>query len=267
MARFGTGVSVPTVRQVAQGKIGVWGCREQSAALAYLVRFDETGAPGMVEDAVAARGKDKTGCNHSVFTDVGEYVSNPVLLAEAVKALDDPDNEVVLDALKYLEAHGDQTMEQPILQHYQKWTDHWRSHENQLEYRKAGDLGYSREVELGRALVRAVMANQGWVPSAEELEAAALRCVGKDACGEAAEIQKKSAERPISISFWDVGQRPQLTMAQFTPGTMELLDEKIRQFPRGTRFNVYQFGETRTKDQVLKQRIVKILEEAGMDAQ
>jgi hypothetical protein len=70
-----------------------------------------------------------------------------------------------------------------------------------------------------------------------------------------------------SRSFWDVGQRPQLTLAQFTPGTMELLEEKIRQFPRGTRFNVYQFAETETKNQVLKQRIVKILEEAGIDTQ
>jgi hypothetical protein len=48
---------------------------------------------------------------------------------------------------------------------------------------------------------------------------------------------------------------------------MELLEEKIRQFPRGTRFSVYQFAETETKNQVLKQRIVKMLEEAGMDAQ
>jgi len=267
MTRFGTGVSVATVRQVAQGKIGVWGCREQGAALAYLVRFDETGAPGMIEDAVAARGKDKTGCNHNVFTDVGEYVSNPVLLAEAVKALDDPDDEVVLDALKFLEAHGDKSVEQPTLQHYLKWSDHWRGHESRLENREAGDLGYSREVELGRALVRAVMANQGWVPSAEELEAAALHCVGKDACGEASEIRYKSAERPISISFWDVGRRPQLTLAQFTPGTMELLEEKIRQFPRGTQFHVYQFAETKIKNQILKQRIVKMLEDAGMNAQ
>jgi hypothetical protein len=48
---------------------------------------------------------------------------------------------------------------------------------------------------------------------------------------------------------------------------MELLEEKIRQFPRGTRFNVYQFGEKETKNQVLKQRIVKMIEDAGMDAQ
>jgi hypothetical protein len=267
MARFGTGVSVATVRQVAQGKIGVWGCREQSAALAYLVRFDETGAPGMIEDAVAARGKDKTGCNHSVFTNVGEYVSTPVLLAEAVKALDDPDNEVVLDALKFLEAHGDQSVKQPTLQHYLKWSDHWRGHESRLENREAGDLGYSRDVELGRALVRAVMANQGWVPSTEELEAVALHCVGKDACGEAAEIRKKSTETPVPISFWDVGQHPQLTLAQFNPGTMGLLEEKVRQFPRGTRFHVYQFAEMKIKNQILKQQIVKILEEAGMDAQ
>jgi len=267
MARFGSGTDVETVRELAQGKMGIWGCREQSAALAYLVRFDETGAPGMVEDAVTARGKDKTGCNHSVFTDVGEYVSNSVLLAEAVKALDDPDKEVVLDALKYLEAHGDQSVEQPTLQHYLKWSDHWRGHESRLENREAGELGPSSEGEIGKELVRAVMANQGWVPSTAELDVAALQCVGKDACAEADEIHKKSAVRPISISFWDVGQRPQLTLAQFTPGTMELLEEKIRQFPRGTRFNVYQFGETETKNQVLKQRIVKMLEEAGMVAQ
>jgi hypothetical protein len=267
MARFGTGASVATVRQITQGKIGVWGCREQSAALAYLVRFDETGAPGMVEDAVAARGKDKTGCNHSAFTDVGEYVSNSMLLAEAVKALDDSDKEVVLDAVKFLEAHGDQSVEQPTLQHYVKWSDHWRGHGSRLENREAGQLGPSGEAEIGKELVRAVMANQGWVPNAAELDAAALECVGKDVCAEADDIRKKSAERPIPISFWDAGQRPQLTLAQFTPGTMELLEEKIKQFPRGTRFNVYQFGEAEPKNQVLKQRIVKMLEDAGMDAQ
>jgi hypothetical protein len=268
MARFGSGTAVATVRDLAQGKMGVWWCREQSAALAYLVRFDEADAPGMIEGAVAARGEDKTGCNHSVFTDVGEYVSSPMLLAEAVKALDDPDREVVLDALKFLEAHGDQSVEQPIVEHYLKWSDRWRGHESKLEDREAGRLGPSGEEEIGKELVRAVMANQGWVPSAGELEAAALKCVGKDACTEAEEIQRKSAGRPILISFWDVGQsRPQLTLAQFTPGTMELLEEKIRQFPRGTQFKVYQFAEIETKNEVLKQRIVKMLSDAGMDAQ
>jgi len=112
-----------------------------------------------------------------------------------------------------------------------------------------------------------VMANQGWVPSAAELNAAALQCVGKDVCAEADEIHKKSAETPVPISFWDVGQHPQLTLAQFNPGTMDLLEEKVRQFPQGTRFHVYQFAEMKIKNQILKQQIVKILEEAGMCAQ
>jgi hypothetical protein len=264
MARFGSGSAVATVRELAQGKMGVWSCREQSAALAYLIRFDEGGAPGMVEDAVAARGKDKTGCNQSVFTDVGEYVANPVLLAEAVKALDDSDQKVVLNAVGFLEAHGDPSVKQPMLQHYLKWSDRWRGHERRLEDRETGQLGTTDEAELGKALVRAVMANQGWVPSDAELEVAALHCVGKDVCAEADEMRKQSAERPISISFWDVGQTPQLKLAQFTPGTLELLEDKIEQFPRGTRFRVYQFAERETKNQALRQRILKMLEDAGM---
>lgn len=238
--------------------MGIWSCREQSAALAYLVRFDQTGAPGMIEEAVATRGKDKTGCNHSVFTDVGEYISNSVLLAEAVKALDDTDNEVILNALNFMEAHGDESVEQPILQRYLKWSERWQGHEGLLE---------NREAETGKDLVRALLANQGWVPTTVELDTAALHCVGKDACLETAEIQKKSLERPISISFWDAGQKPQLTLAQFTPQTMELLEEKIKQFPRGTEFLVYPIDGTADKNQVLKQRIVKMLEEAGMNAQ
>jgi hypothetical protein len=267
MARFGTGQSVAAVRKAIQGKIGFWSCRKQSAALAYLVRFDETGAPSIVEDAVAARGEDKTGCNHSVFMDVGEYVSNPTLVAEAVKALDDPDVEVVLDALSYLEAHGDQSAKQAIVQRYLKWSDRWRGHERLLEYRSPGDLGSSQETELGKALVRAVMANQGWIPTDRELEEAAQHCVGKDACSEAAEIREKSAVKPVPISFWDVGQDLGLTLAQFTPKTMELLEEKIKQFPQGTQFQVNQFAEMKVKNQVLMQRIVKMLEDAGMKAQ
>jgi hypothetical protein len=267
MARFGSGSSVATVREIAQPRIGIWPCREQSAALAYLVRFDEPGAPGLVEDAVAARGKDKTGCNHSVFTDVAEYVSSPPLLAAAVKALDDPDDEVVLDALKFLQAHGDESVKQPILDRYLKWCDRWRGHESKLEYREAGDLGSTRNEAVGAALVRAVMANQGWVPGNGELEAAALHCVGKEVCGEAANIRQKTAENPISLTFWDVGQHPQLALAQFTPATMELLEEKIRQFPHGTRFIVSQFTETTIKNQALNQRILKMLEDSGMEAE
>jgi len=267
MARFGTGVSVVTVRETIQGKLGYLSCREQSAALAYLVRFDEANAAGIVEAAVAARGPDKTGCNNSVFTDVGEYVSNSMLLAEAVKALDDPDNEVVLDALHYLTAHGDQSVKEPIREHYIQWSDHWKNYKDRLEYRKAGELGPTQGVELGKDLVDALMANQGWIPSDEDLEADAHRCVGEDVCNAAAEIQKKSAEKPVPISFWDTGERPRLTLAQFTPKTMELLEGKVRQFPRGTRFHVYQFGETKIKNQELKQRIVKMLENAGMEIQ
>jgi hypothetical protein len=73
--------------------------------------------------------------------------------------------------------------------------------------------------------------------------------------------------KPVPISFWDVGQDPVLTLAQFTPKTMDLLEEKIKQFTRGTQFQVNQFAEMKVKNQVLMQRIVKMLENAGMKAQ
>jgi hypothetical protein len=152
------------------------------------------------------------------------------------------------------------------MQRYLKWSDRWRGHEDLLEYRKPGELGSSEEAALGKALVRAVMANQGWIPTDGELAEAAQHCVGKDACGEAADIRQKSAVKPVAISFWDVGQDPQLTLAQFTPSTMTLLEEKIKQFPRGTQFEVNQFAEMKIKNQVLMQRILKMLEDAGMDA-
>lgn len=267
MARFGTGQSVAAVRKAAQGKMGVWPCREQSAALAYLVRFDEAGAPGFVEEAVAARGADKTGCDLSVFTDVAQYVSNPMLVEEAAKALDDSDDEVVLNALQYLQAHGDEAARQSVMQRYIKWSDRWRGHETQLENRQPGDSGYTKQIVIGRALVEALMANQGWIPTDGDLEEVTRYCLGKEVCADAADIREKSTQKPIPISFWDVGQNCQLTLAQFAPKTMELLEDKIKQFPRGTQFHVYQFAEIEVKNKILQQRIVKMLQDAGMEAQ
>ena len=67
LARFGTGTALPAVVEKLSKNVRHWACAPQGAALAYLVEFSPEQATRFLERAVAARGKESTACNHSVF--------------------------------------------------------------------------------------------------------------------------------------------------------------------------------------------------------
>ena len=140
LARFGTGSALPSVVEKLSKNIGHWACAPQGAALAYVVEFDPEQAKGFLQRAVAARGKESSACNHSVFQDVAMYTSGPVVTDVAVEAVNDPDPQVVMDALIYLMYYGDKRAKEPILERYLLWSERWRGKAAALEAREPGDM-------------------------------------------------------------------------------------------------------------------------------
>jgi hypothetical protein len=240
MARFGTGSAVAQVREKTSAKVGEWACAPQGAALAYLVEFDPVSARPLVERAVKERGKGKSACNRSVFQDISLYATDPILADVALETLDDPDPQVTMDALIYLISYGDKSVEQPVWGRYVEWSDKWRNRADVLESREAGSVGNWEDIGLGENLARTLVENQGWLATPDLISRVLGRCVGEQMCTQLKQIadQAKSGPGPYPISAYRSGRNENYQVAQYNLKSLELLEAKIAQFPRGTRFSL-----------------------------
>lgn len=266
MARFGTGSAVAEVQEKANAKVGEWACATQGAALAYLVEFDPESARPLVERAVKERGKGKSACNRSIFQDISVYAVDPLLTDVALEALDDPDPEVTMDALIYLMSYGNKSVEQPVWRRYQEWSDRWRNHVDVLESREAGSVGDWQDVGLGENLARTLLENQGWLATPDLISRVLERCVGEQMCTQLEQIadQAKSGSGPYPISAYRSGRNESYQVAQYNPKSLELLDAKIAQFPRGTRFSLIPASPQNQDQKRLENDVRTILEKNGM---
>jgi hypothetical protein len=268
LAHYGTGSAVATVRQKAEEKTGEWACATQGAALGYLVEFDPASARPLVERAVQARGPSKTACNHSIFQDIAHYSQDPMLREIAIRTLDDPDPEVIMDALIYLMSYGDASDEEPISNRYTKWSQKWRGRSDELDSRNAGSpAGNWQEIGLGEDLARALIANQGWLASEKLIQNTIEKCVGEQMCQQLNQLAKRAQTKPYLISAHKQGENENYEIAQYSAKSLKLLGAKIAQFPKGSRF-IMTNGIPKSEEQKkLDGGVRALLEQHGMVAE
>jgi hypothetical protein len=266
MARFGTGSAVAEVQEKANAKVGEWACAPQGAALAYLIEFDPVSARPLVERAVKERGKGKTACNRSVFQDISLYATDPILTDVALEVLDDPDPEVTMNALIYLMSYGDKSVEQPIWNRYVEWSEKWRRNADVLESREAGSIENWDGVALGDNLTRALIENQGWLATPDSISRVLELCVGEQMCTQLERIadQAKTGPGPYSVSAYRSGRNEHYQVAQYNPKSLELLEAKIAQFPRGTRFSLIPTSPQNRDQMQLEDQVQELFEKNGM---
>ena len=268
LAHYGAGSAVATVRQKAEEKTGEWACAPQGAALGYLVEFDPASARPLVERAVQARGPNKTACNHSIFQDIAHYSQDPMLREIAIQTLDDPDPEVIVDALIYLMSYGDASDEEPISNRYTKWSQKWRGRSDELDSRKAGSpAGNWQEIGLGEDLARALIANQGWLASEKLIQNTIEKCVGEQMCRQLNQLAERARTKPYFISAYKQGENENHEIAQYSAKSLKLLGAKIVQFPKGSRF-IMTNGIPKSEEQKKLDGSVRgLLEQHGMVAE
>ena len=266
LARFGTGSAVAQVLEKTTSKVGEWACVPQGAALGYLVKFDPASARSLVERAVKERGKGKTACDRSVFQDIAPYATDPMLTEVALTTLDDPDQQVTMDALIYLMAYGDKSVEQPVWNRYVEWSEKWKNRADTLESREAGSSGDWEEMGLGENLARTLLANQGWLATPDSITRVLERCVGEQMCAQLKQIadEAKRGTGPYNITASRSARNESYQVAQYNPRSLDLLDAKIAQFPRGTRFTLIPTSPQNQDQMKLEGDVKAILEKNGM---
>jgi hypothetical protein len=266
LARFGTGSALAQVREKANAKVGEWACAPQGAALAYLVKFDPESSRSLLERAVTERGKGKTACNRSVFQDIALYVTAPILTNVALETLEDPDPQVTMDALIYLMNYGDKSAEQPVWNRYVAWSEKWQGRADVLESREAGSAGNWEQVGLGENLARTLIQNQGWLATPDLISRVLARCVGEQMCMQLKQIadQARPGPGPYPVSAFRSGSNESYQVAQYNPKLLDLLDAKISQFPRGTRFSLTPTSPQNQDQKQLEQQVQALFEKNGM---
>lgn len=155
----------------------------------------------------------------------------------ALETLDDPDPEVTLDALIYLKNYGEASDEEPISHRYTQWSQKWQGRAQELDTHETGSLaGNWQEIGLGENLALALIANQGWLASEKLIQSTLEQCVGEQMCQKVNQLAATARAIPYSISAYKNREIENYEIAQYTSKSLELLDAKIAQFPKGSRF-------------------------------
>ena len=263
LVRFGTGSAVGLVMEKENSKPGEGVCTLPDTALAYLLKFDAENARPLAEQAFKGASEGKSGCHFS-FQNIARSVTSPILTELAVNAIGDPDTQVTNDALIYLMAYGDKSAEEPIWNRYVEWSEKWRGRADTLEGRQAGSMGGSPEIGVGENLALALIANQGWLATPDLIARVIEKCVGEQMCGQVKQLAGRANATPLSVSAYRSGPNENYEIAQYSAKSLELLEAKVAQFPRGTRFSLTETSPQNQDQKKLDDQVQALFEKNGM---
>ncbi len=264
LVRFGAGAATPQMIRKLAERPKPYSCDAHVYVLAYLIRFSPDEARPRLEHEVATNEGD---CGANLFDWISRQASGPVLNDVAVKELDNPDPSRVLDAVRYLTAFGRKQDREPLLRHYVQWADAHRGKTSPLD--TPPPLGAGAEIRpedavyewlLGEELGNALLSNQGFFADAELIALVMKRCVGEEMRG-TLQTTANRATPPYDVVVLDPstllgpGWAQPGSVAQYAPMSMQLLDEKVGQFPPGSKFILSRIGIGSSDGRLLREEV------------
>jgi hypothetical protein len=243
--RYATRAIEPKVASFLDPMVGKLPCAVQAPLLAYVLKVDPKAAKPLVERAIAARGKGFTACNHFLLPDVAASQNGGMLQDIAIKSLDDPDPQVVANAAKYLKQFGSASAEDVLWARLTTWSEHWKGREKELQDAPGQNMDGMYESGAGSGLVDALAAGHGWVVDEAKLHRLVDLSVGPEQRQMAEHYQSVWGTRPWSITVTPVAG--QFQIVQYHESSMKAAKEKLLQFPRGSSFQWFGFGQDSEK--------------------
>lgn len=239
IARYATDAILPQVTARLDPLIGKWACGIQDPLLAYVLRVSPSLARPRIEQAVAARGKDFSACNHGMFQSIAEIEYGPTLEEIGIHSLNDPDPQVAMTAATMLGKYGSPAVESPLQERYAAWTAAWTGRESELDLTfgdSRGDLGH--QLGLGENLAMALATAKSWLMDQAALRRMTEQTHVKRVRNHLDDYLKTWQSRPLIISVHNnpapVGLEAQV--AQYEFHSLDELESKLIQFPAGTEF-------------------------------
>lgn len=123
--------------------------------------------------------------------------------------------------------------------------------------------GNWQEVGLGENLARTLIGGQGWLADPALISAVLQRCVGVQMCTQLQQFAA-TAGPPYNVTLYKSGENQNHQIAQYTEKSIDLLEEKLQQYPKGTKFTLIP-GSPATADQKsLEQEAATVFAKHGM---
>jgi hypothetical protein len=233
-----------------------YACNLQTPLLAWVLQIDPESAQPRLELALAARAN--TGCYQRLLVEVGDLQESPVLERMSLKALNDAEPNVVASAAQYLEKHGTAPSEAALWERLTAWHEQFAGHPEDLRQLPLQDSPAARWSNAGGRLRQALSNGQGWLLNEAELRRLVDLMVDPVERQLAEKALKAWQTPPLRIQVYLGGQ---IGIANYQPTTVEHAKEKLRQFPKGTEFEVIHGGP---KDESLLSELTAVAKEQGL---
>ncbi len=184
---------------------------------------------------MAARGEGFSACNHRLLPEIGKLQNHQILQEIALRALDDPDPQIVSSAAAYLMEYGAPSAEDVLWARLTAWSERWQGREDELQYVPGKKLDGTYESGAGSNLMQALAAGQGWLADETKLRRLIDLSVGPQQRRQAEQYLATWRARPWSIQFIPF-DRGQFQIAQYHATSLQGVEDKLLQFPRGSTF-------------------------------
>lgn len=240
--RYGTHAVEPDVLNFLDPLVGKLECAVQEPLLAYVLKVDPEAARPRLEQAMAARGKGFTACNHFLLPQVAAMHNDIMLQDIATKSLDDPDPQVVGSAATYLQQFGRASTEDVLWVHLIAWSERWKGRDKEFHYVPGQNMDGVYEAGAGSKLEEALATGHAWLADETKLRRLVDLSVAQGQRRQAEQFVRAWQTRPWSIVFIPLGAG-QFQIAQFHEASIESAKEKLLQFPRGSTFQWLASGQ------------------------
>lgn len=267
LVRFGTGAAASQMITKLEANRG-YPCDAHVVALAYLAKFHPELARQRLKHEVAT---DEGKCGTDILRLISEVTTAPVLNDLAVENLNSPVPETVIDAVRYLTPYSRKEDEAPLWRRYVEWTAAYDGKPDLLD--KSGPTDWDKNFassEIGRELGNALIRGQGWFADPELIARVLERCVGESMC-KGLRDDAHWAVSPYQLSLPhltmpSVGQAIDgMSVAQYGTRSLKLFEEKISQFPPGSKFVLPRWYRPSNSDErKLEEEVRTILAKHGM---
>jgi hypothetical protein len=211
-------------------------CQAQAAILAYALRVNPVLARPRIGNALAIR--DVTGCYGELLISIADIYYDPILEDLACRSLDDPAPRVRTTSIRLLGRFGSPAMEAVLFERYSKWLENRWGRE--LEVTPAfADNGAQRDaINESANLLDALTTATSWVTGQDKL-LKLLSMTQVPRLRQDLEF-KMNAWRELTITFNTVPGSTRINghVAQYEFQSMQAFEDKLTQFPPGTKFVV-----------------------------
>jgi hypothetical protein len=204
-------------------------CEPQADFLAYALKCNAAIGAELLEKALAMK---QGGCNGRTIADVASRQMAPELERVATKHIDDPNPYVAAAAADMLRDKGSPAVEQLLWDRLEKWHATWAAHAEELQDNRK-DAG---ETELEAALVWALGSGTAWFAGRDKLTRLSNLCLSPQGCQWVLAMVGQFCDPPIIKLIVQPGGMQSAYINQYSLTSLNSLEQKLSQFPKGTEF-------------------------------